>query len=710
MSCPLRDGTHGDDGRRRLRPRAAARGHRRPGPGSQARATCALCVSPAGSPGSCATHVVTNKNGTNTDPAEPADYNASDHGLGAHAAGGPVAPPGAQRRREALNGSDEGSAAAVRRPGVPEEASRIGTDLPEPPRDTAIGELARRQHGVITLGQLQLAGLTASAVRNRVRPAASTASTAASTRSATIASPGTGAPWLPCSPTGPGRSRATGRPRAPGPPRRQQPEDGHLLAGAVSPIAPRHPRPRHPHAPPPRRHETPRHPVHHRRPHAAGSRRCGSAPPARARPRAGRADCASSTSTTSTTCSPMPTAAVAPASCAICSGSSTTSRASPPTSSRTATSSCAANAGLPRPAVNQWLAVDDGPPIKADFVWTTPTTHRRDRRLGLPRHPPRVRERSAARPARSPGGLGDGALHSSSGAPGPGLGHRDHRRSARPLACRADGRRRSRRARTSPARRRPLRRAGRAQPDRGPLARRPAGRRGAARRGLPHRARRRGAGPPRRGHRDRPGAGKSTLLSALVARVARRRPNGRGAGGRSVLEAVRRLPARRPRPDRARPQGRRHPDPVDRGRRATRRARRRDARGRRRAGARVRRGGGRDRRRGSVGDRRRGGLRHGGGGGAAGLGRRAAVPEGRDHGGARRARGDQGRPGRRRQARASRSAPGAGGAGVERRAGRGRVVGAAARRASTSWRASWRRTAAGWIWRSAACARGASRR
>jgi hypothetical protein len=33
-----------------------------------------LCVSPAASPGSCATHVVTSRNGTNTDPAEPADY------------------------------------------------------------------------------------------------------------------------------------------------------------------------------------------------------------------------------------------------------------------------------------------------------------------------------------------------------------------------------------------------------------------------------------------------------------------------------------------------------------------------------------------------------------------------------------------------------------------------------------------------------------
>jgi hypothetical protein len=36
-----------------------------------------LCVSPAEAPGSCATHVVTNKDGTNTDPAQPANYNAA---------------------------------------------------------------------------------------------------------------------------------------------------------------------------------------------------------------------------------------------------------------------------------------------------------------------------------------------------------------------------------------------------------------------------------------------------------------------------------------------------------------------------------------------------------------------------------------------------------------------------------------------------------
>ena len=46
------------------------------GAGSRSR-NLRLCVSPATSPGSCATHVVTNKNGTNTDPAEAADYNAT---------------------------------------------------------------------------------------------------------------------------------------------------------------------------------------------------------------------------------------------------------------------------------------------------------------------------------------------------------------------------------------------------------------------------------------------------------------------------------------------------------------------------------------------------------------------------------------------------------------------------------------------------------
>jgi len=53
--------------------------------------------------------------------------------------------------------------------GVQYETSLYGTHLHEPPRDRAIAEVAKRQHGVITLGQLQLAGLTPSAVRNRIQ-------------------------------------------------------------------------------------------------------------------------------------------------------------------------------------------------------------------------------------------------------------------------------------------------------------------------------------------------------------------------------------------------------------------------------------------------------------------------------------------------------------------------------------------------------------
>jgi hypothetical protein len=76
MSCPLRDGTAvtlgaADCVHEPLRAAIAGLG-----PGSKSR-NLRVCVSPASAPGSCATHVVTNKNGTNTDPAEPADYNAA---------------------------------------------------------------------------------------------------------------------------------------------------------------------------------------------------------------------------------------------------------------------------------------------------------------------------------------------------------------------------------------------------------------------------------------------------------------------------------------------------------------------------------------------------------------------------------------------------------------------------------------------------------
>ena len=76
MSCPLRDGSSlpmgaADCAHEPLRAAIAGLG-----PGSKSR-NLRVCVSPASAPGSCATHVVTNKSNPNTDPAEPADYNGA---------------------------------------------------------------------------------------------------------------------------------------------------------------------------------------------------------------------------------------------------------------------------------------------------------------------------------------------------------------------------------------------------------------------------------------------------------------------------------------------------------------------------------------------------------------------------------------------------------------------------------------------------------
>jgi hypothetical protein len=76
MSCPLRDGStktmnSADCVHEPLRAAIAGLG-----PSSKSR-NLRLCVSPADNPGSCATHVVTSRNGTNTDPAEAADYNST---------------------------------------------------------------------------------------------------------------------------------------------------------------------------------------------------------------------------------------------------------------------------------------------------------------------------------------------------------------------------------------------------------------------------------------------------------------------------------------------------------------------------------------------------------------------------------------------------------------------------------------------------------
>jgi hypothetical protein len=71
MTCPLRDGStktlgSADCAHEPMRIAVA-------GAGPKFR-NLRVCVSPNASPGSCATHVVTSRNGTNTDPAEPADY------------------------------------------------------------------------------------------------------------------------------------------------------------------------------------------------------------------------------------------------------------------------------------------------------------------------------------------------------------------------------------------------------------------------------------------------------------------------------------------------------------------------------------------------------------------------------------------------------------------------------------------------------------
>jgi hypothetical protein len=76
MSCPLRDGTTATMGAADCAHeplRAAIAGL---GAWSKSR-NLRVCVSPATDPGSCATHVVTNKDTPNTDPAAPADYNAA---------------------------------------------------------------------------------------------------------------------------------------------------------------------------------------------------------------------------------------------------------------------------------------------------------------------------------------------------------------------------------------------------------------------------------------------------------------------------------------------------------------------------------------------------------------------------------------------------------------------------------------------------------
>jgi hypothetical protein len=76
MSCPLRNGTTvtmgaADCAHEPLRAAIAGLGA-----GSKSM-NLRVCVSPDASPGSCATHVVTNKDALNTDPGVPADFDAA---------------------------------------------------------------------------------------------------------------------------------------------------------------------------------------------------------------------------------------------------------------------------------------------------------------------------------------------------------------------------------------------------------------------------------------------------------------------------------------------------------------------------------------------------------------------------------------------------------------------------------------------------------
>src|SRR5688572_27234031 len=52
--------------------------------------------------------------------------------------------------------------------GVVSETSKCPTERTAPPLDVAIAGLVARQHGIVSLRQMQFAGLTASAVRDRV--------------------------------------------------------------------------------------------------------------------------------------------------------------------------------------------------------------------------------------------------------------------------------------------------------------------------------------------------------------------------------------------------------------------------------------------------------------------------------------------------------------------------------------------------------------
>ena len=154
--------------------------------------------------------------------------------------------------------------------GVPEETSDMVDESSGPPRDAVIGDLAKRQHGVVSLHQLQLAGLGRAAVartrrgraplphpprRLRRRPRPSHRQWPHHGRRARLrAARG-------CEP--PQRGWASW------PPTRQSRDHRDRPTAALGSLAAGCPRPRFPNAPPRRRHEMRRHSVYQRRSHPA---------------------------------------------------------------------------------------------------------------------------------------------------------------------------------------------------------------------------------------------------------------------------------------------------------------------------------------------------------------------------------------------------------------------------------------------------------
>ena len=163
-SCPLRDGSTATLGS----PTASTSRCAPRSPGSVRAAGRATCACARARPRRAAAPRTGRRTRTAQHrPGRAGRLQRGDLGLGARAAGRPLAP-GARWRREALTAAMMGDRARGAERGVAEVSQPWVDKVPGPPRDAVIGDLARRQHGVVSLHQLQLAGLGRAAVAKRV--------------------------------------------------------------------------------------------------------------------------------------------------------------------------------------------------------------------------------------------------------------------------------------------------------------------------------------------------------------------------------------------------------------------------------------------------------------------------------------------------------------------------------------------------------------